>query len=84
MTENGNGAQAQVPQQPRMQVLAQFIRDMSFENVVAQKGLSSGDVQPEMQVQVSLDARKRPVFVELPQAQYAQLRTRWNLPEIKQ
>ena len=31
-----------------------------------------------------LDARKRPVFVELPQAQYAQLRGAWNLPEIAQ
>ena len=29
-----------------------------------------------------LDARKRPVFVELPQAQYAKLRTAWNLPAI--
>jgi len=29
-----------------------------------------------------LDARKRPVFVELPEAQYAQLRTAWNLPAI--
>ena len=29
-----------------------------------------------------LDARKHPVFVELPQAQYAQLRAAWNLPEI--
>ena len=57
MTEETNGA----PQQPlmKMQILAQFVRDMSFENVVAQKGLQSADVQPEMQVQVSLDARKR-------------------------
>lgn len=31
-----------------------------------------------------LDARKRPVFVELPQAQYTQLRTAWNLPAIDQ
>jgi L,D-peptidoglycan transpeptidase YkuD (ErfK/YbiS/YcfS/YnhG family) len=31
-----------------------------------------------------LDARKRPVFVELPQAQYARLRAAWNLPEIKE
>jgi L,D-peptidoglycan transpeptidase YkuD (ErfK/YbiS/YcfS/YnhG family) len=31
-----------------------------------------------------LDARKHPVLVELPQAQYAQLRAAWNLPEIKQ
>jgi preprotein translocase subunit SecB len=61
MAENGNGADA-APQAPqiRMQVLGQFIRDMSFENAVAQKGLSNADVQPEIQVQVSLDARKRP------------------------
>ena len=29
-----------------------------------------------------LDARRQPVFVELPLAQYAQLRTAWNLPAI--
>lgn len=45
--------------QVRMQVMAQFIRDMSFENMVAQKGLTSSDVQPDIQVGVSLDARKR-------------------------
>lgn len=49
------GAQPQV----RMSVLAQFIRDMSFENILAQKGMQSGEVQPDIQVQVSLDARKR-------------------------
>ncbi len=50
-----NGGTPQI----RMQVLAQFIRDMSFENLVAQKGLTSSDVQPDVQVGVSLDARKR-------------------------
>ncbi|MGV8955770.1 MAG: protein-export chaperone SecB [Cypionkella sp.] len=45
--------------QVKMSVLAQFVRDMSFENMVAQKGLVSADVQPDIQVQVSLDARKR-------------------------
>ena len=45
--------------QVRMQVMAQFIKDMSFENVVAQKGLTSAEVQPDVQVGVSLDARKR-------------------------
>lgn len=64
MAETGNGAAPQPeapqqPQQPRMQVLAQYIRDMSFENVVAQKGINGADVQPELSVQVSLDARKR-------------------------
>ena len=52
-----NGAAPQV----RMSVLAQFVRDMSFENVVAQKGVSGTDVQPDIQVAVSLDARKRQV-----------------------
>ena len=42
-----------------MQVLGQYVRDLSFENVVAQKGLTNAEVQPDIQVQVSLDARKR-------------------------
>ena len=29
-----------------------------------------------------LDARRKPVFVQLPQAQYLQLRTAWHLPHI--
>lgn len=44
---------------PRMQILAQFIRDLSFENAVATKGAPQGEVVPEITVQVSLDARKR-------------------------
>ncbi|MEL6450932.1 MAG: protein-export chaperone SecB [Pseudomonadota bacterium] len=46
------------PAAPQMRVLGQFIRDMSFENIVAQKG-ASPDVQPDVQVQVNLDAKKR-------------------------
>ena len=49
-----------VPQPLKMQVLAQYIRDMSFENILAQKGIN-GDVQPEISVQVNIDAKKRPV-----------------------
>jgi preprotein translocase subunit SecB len=59
-TPAGNGAAAAAPQ-IKMQVLAQYVRDMSFENMVVQKGLSAGEVQPDIQVAVSLDARKRPV-----------------------
>lgn len=55
-TDTAQTAQPQV----RMQVLAQFIRDMSFENMVAKKGIAGADVQPDIQVAVSLDARKRP------------------------
>ena len=54
MAEENSGAP-----QIKMSVLAQFVRDMSFENMVAQKGLTASDVQPDIQVQVSLDARKR-------------------------
>jgi preprotein translocase subunit SecB len=57
--ESANGA-ATAPV-VKMQVLAQFVRDMSFENLVAQKGLSGTEMQPDIQVGVSLDARKRPV-----------------------
>ncbi|MDE4134741.1 protein-export chaperone SecB [Phaeobacter sp. QD34_3] len=64
MAENGTteGAAAEAPQQPQVQmnVLGQFIRDMSFENVMAQKG-AGGEVQPDVNVQVNLDAKKRAV-----------------------
>ncbi len=43
-----------------MRILAQYVRDMSFENILAQKG-TSGDTTPEVSVQVNLDARKRAV-----------------------
>lgn len=56
---NGNGDAPDAPQF-RMQILAQYTRDLSFENIVAQKGLpASGEVQPDIQVQVSLDAKRR-------------------------
>ena len=63
--ENGSETQetaqegaAQAPTLPKMQVLSQFIRDMSFENIAAQKSLK-GQAQPEIQVQVGVEARKR-------------------------
>ena len=68
MAENGNtgaAAGAQPQQQPqqapqvRVQIIAQYVRDMSFENAFAQRGGSAEGVQPDIRVQVSLDARKR-------------------------
>ena len=59
--ENGEAPAAAAPLDPskiKSRVLAQYIRDMSFENILAQKGVT-GDAQPEIQVQVNLDARKR-------------------------
>ena len=56
-----NGAAQPEAPQFRMLVLGQYVRDLSFENIVAQKGITNAEVQPDIQVQVSLDARKRAV-----------------------
>ena len=53
-----NGAAGQQAAPIKMNVLAQFVRDMSFENILAQKG-TQGDVQPDVSLQVNLDAKKR-------------------------
>lgn len=45
-------------QLPKMQILGQFIRDLSFENAAIQNGIAPQG-QPDIQVQVALDARKR-------------------------
>ena len=63
--ENGSAgaegaAQGATAQGLRKQVLAQFVRDNSFENIFAQKGLTVSDLQPDIQVGVNLDARQRP------------------------
>ncbi len=58
MTEQ-NGAAAATPPRINMRILAQYMRDLSFENVAAQKKLAGTNVQPDIQVQVSLDANKR-------------------------
>jgi preprotein translocase subunit SecB len=57
MAENGATEDAQQPQ-VQMNVLGQFIRDLSFENIMAQNGVA-GEVQPDVNVQVALDAKKR-------------------------
>ena len=53
-----NEPQTEQPTLPRMQILGQFIRDMSFENVISRKPVE-GDIEPDIQVQVNLDARRR-------------------------
>lgn len=51
------GATAAAPRVTQ-RVIAQYVRDLSYENVLAQKGLT-GDLTPEIAVQVNLDAKKR-------------------------
>ncbi|WP_417586735.1 protein-export chaperone SecB [Pararhodobacter oceanensis] len=68
MAENGNGAAPQNGAQPaaagaapqvKFQVLAQFVRDLSFENAVVRGDGKIPAGQPDIQVQVSLDAKKK-------------------------
>ncbi len=61
MADPQNGAApdpAQLAAQPKLNIAGQFIRDISFENILSQKPVQ-GDVKPEVQVQVGTDARKR-------------------------
>jgi len=66
MAENGEttpeaaATPAAAPAVPKLQVLGQFIRDCSFENIMVQKGVA-GEITPEINVQVSMEAKKRPV-----------------------
>lgn len=55
---NGAAEAAAAAPQIKQRILAQFVRDLSFENVMAQKGVD-GEVKPEIKVEVNLDARKR-------------------------
>ena len=52
-------AQPTPPQQPIIQIVAHYIRDLSFENVAAQEG-SNPEGQPEINVTVNLDASGGP------------------------
>ena len=58
--KNAKNEEEATPKPLKIKVLAQYIRDMSFENILAQKGIN-GDVKPEISVQVNLDVKKRPV-----------------------
>ena len=58
--EGAKNEEEAAPKPVKMQVLAQYIRDMSFENILAQKGIK-GEVQPEINVQVNVDGNKRPI-----------------------
>ena len=57
MAEETNGATAAAAQ-PRLQILTQYVRDLSFENIAAQKGVAS-EAKPDVRVQVNIDAQQR-------------------------
>ncbi|MDE0524051.1 MAG: protein-export chaperone SecB [Boseongicola sp.] len=57
MAKKENGSAPQEPQVPQMKVLGQFIRDLSFENIVTRKPIKA-EVRPDFQAQVTIDSRK--------------------------
>ena len=59
MAEN-TATETQTAAQPSMKILAQYIRDMAFENELAKKGVN-GEVAPEVKVQVNLDVKKHSI-----------------------
>ena len=46
---------------PKMKILNQFIKDLSFENIAAQNGISDQNVKPDIKVSIGLEGKKRPV-----------------------
>jgi preprotein translocase subunit SecB len=58
MADETPTAAPEQPQTPQMKILGQFIRDLSFENIAAQKGIT-GNAEPDINVQVGLDGKKR-------------------------
>ena len=60
MTENeaaGGGDQAQAQNAPRLSVLTQYVKDLSFENPRAPMGLQQGQPRPEIQISVDVNAQ---------------------------
>lgn len=56
-----NEATAQPAQKapPKVSIMAQYVRDMSFENVAVQEGDGRMDRKPDIQVGVNIDAKKK-------------------------
>lgn len=57
--KTGEQTAATPPAQPRMQNLTQYVRDLSFENIAAQKGFVSSEGKPDIKVQFGIDAQQR-------------------------
>ncbi|MBX9709470.1 MAG: protein-export chaperone SecB [Xanthobacteraceae bacterium] len=53
---NGNGAPAEGAAPPQLNVLAQYIKDLSFENPNSPGSLSSRETQPAINIQINVSA----------------------------
>jgi preprotein translocase subunit SecB len=57
---NGSGQPAGDPGQPPLIVKGQYVKDLSFENPNAPDVFMQGDVQPQVDINVHVDARRLP------------------------
>ena len=55
-TTNGGSAQPQAQVAPQLNVLAQYIKDFSFENPNAPRSLNPSQTQPEINIQINVNA----------------------------
>ncbi|MGN6283528.1 MAG: protein-export chaperone SecB [Afipia sp.] len=53
---NGNGAPAEGSAPPQLNVLAQYIKDLSFENPNSPSSLAPQDKQPQINIQINVSA----------------------------
>lgn len=44
---------------PGFRIVAQYVKDLSFENIAAQKGVAAAEAQPEITVKVNVEATGR-------------------------
>jgi preprotein translocase subunit SecB len=56
MSTTNGGPSPAAPQQPQLSVLAQYVKDFSFENPNAPQALSSGQ-QPQINIQINVGAK---------------------------
>ena len=57
MTTNGNGAPLENAAPPQLNVLAQYIKDLSFENPNSPASLGQQDKQPAINIQINVTAK---------------------------
>jgi len=59
MSNNGpfEGAGAQPQDQPQLSMIAQYIKDLSFENPNAPRSLMAGGQQPQINIQINVEGK---------------------------
>ena len=55
-TNGGQPKAAEQDQQPQLNVVAQYVKDFSFENPNAPKSLTGGQEQPQINIQINVNA----------------------------